>query len=221
MSYHFDYISKHDPSVQKAYNELLIIIGKVQNELHDKISFQREFIGSYSRNMITWDTKSNVGFDFDVNLIIQRGIHDFHPQEIRNMIGNALSKHAAQFEYSTVQSSTRVLTIKVIDHENSRIKHSCDFAIVYDYEDDEGYHSQDYIHFDKKHNEYTWCEQSKGFYMLPEKIEWLKENDLWHELRDYYLNKKNNNPNPKEFHSRDLFAQAVHETCQRNGYYHQ
>jgi hypothetical protein len=54
--------------------------------------------------------------------------------------------------------------------------------------------------------------------MLLEKIEWLKSNRLWNDLRDYYIEKKNNNFNPDK-HSRAIFSEAVTEMCQKNGFY--
>ena len=85
--------------------------------------------------------------------------------------------------------------------------------------DDEGYECQEYIHFDKPHGNYTWCEQPDGYYMLPEKIDWIKENGLWDaEMRDLYIEKKNKNDNP-DVHSRAVFAMAVHEICQKFGFY--
>ena len=57
-------------------------------------------------------------------------------------------------------------------------------------------------------------EQPQGFYMLPERIDRLKENDLWTETRQTYLRKKNTNENPDK-HSRSLFAEAVNETYRK------
>ena len=77
---------------------------------------------------------------------------------------------------------------------------------------------QQYIRFNKADQTYQWCEQPQGHYMIPYKIEWLKKNGLWQELRDYYLDKKNENTN-SDVHSRELFAISVHEMCQKYGYY--
>ena len=49
------------------------------------------------------------------------------------------------------------------------------------------------------------------------KIQWLKDNELWNDLKDYYLDKKNNNQDPNK-HSRSIFAESVNEMCQKNGY---
>lgn len=54
--------------------------------------------------------------------------------------------------------------------------------------------------------------------MLPDKIDWIKENDLWESMRDLYIEKKNKNDNPN-MHSRTIFAITVHEICQKYGFY--
>ena len=54
--------------------------------------------------------------------------------------------------------------------------------------------------------------QGQGFEYLPGKIQWLKDNQLWNDLKDYYLDKKNNNQDPNK-HSRSIFAESVNEMC--------
>ena len=92
------------------------------------------------------------------------------------------------------------------------------FTIVNNYTDDDGYERQQYIHFDKKSNRYLWEERSEGYYLLPEKEEWIKENGLQTDLRECYLWRKNTNTDPHK-RSRTIYADAVHEICQRFGYY--
>lgn len=208
----FRYVSKKTAAPVKE--ELLDIIHEVQNYVRDDFTFQYTFVGSSSRNMITYDAKSNIGFDFDVNIEVNDDDEKYTPKEIRTIIRNALDRVATRFGYDYCEDSTRVLTIKKKDRPNSRIIHSCDFAIVYNCEDGR----QQYIRYNKDYQNYTWEYQGEGFDKLPEKIDWLKENDLWNDLKDYYIVKKNRNNNPDK-HSRSIFAEAVAEMCQKNGYY--
>lgn len=218
MVHNFCYISKKDPKVKQAYQNLLKILYQVQDLVREKFTFQFTPVGSYSRNMITYDAKSNTGFDFDINIEVNDDDENFTPQEIKDIIRNALDRVAVNYGYSHAEDSTRVITIKVVDRRLSRIAHSCDFAIVYNYKDGENEKdAQEYIHFDKKTQTYSWLEQSNGYYMLSEKIDWLTKNGLWQELRNYYLYKKNTNENPNN-HSRSIFATSVHEVCQKHGY---
>ena len=204
----FCYVSKKEAAPVKA--ELLDIIHEVQDIVRDDFTFQFTFIGSSSRNMITYDRKSNIGFDFDVNI----EVNDDEPKEIRTIIRKALDKVARQYGYDYCEDSTRVLTIKKKDRPNSRIIHSCDFAIV----NNCGGGRQQYIRYNKDHQTYTWEYQGGGFETLPDKIDWLNENGYWGELRDYYKEKKNTNSNPQK-HSRSIYAEAITEMCQKQGYF--
>lgn len=135
------------------------------------ITFQHKPVGSYSRNMITYDTKSNVGYDFDINIYPNDEDNNLSPKKIKLLFKEALDKIATKYGYDYAEDSTRVLTIKVKDRKNSRVLHSVDFAFVNDYEDDEGYECQEYIRFNKDHKSYSWTDQPDGFYMLPDRID--------------------------------------------------
>ncbi len=218
MSYNFQYISTHNERVVSACNNLIKILRHVQNEVRDKFTFQYKIVGSYFRNMITYDSKSNIGFDLDVNIYPNVYSNEYSPQEIKATLIKAFRKYLKKYKYSKIENSTRVITIKVNDTKNSKIIHSVDFAIVRDCEDEEGYLYQEYIQFNKKHNSYTWEEQDNGFYMLDDKIEWIKHEDLWQELREMYLKRKNSN-NDIHKKSRSLFAESVNNICNEYGYF--
>lgn len=214
MKHDFQFISKHSTEVKEAYQNIQKIVNQVHKDLSKYYTFQAKAVGSYSRNMITKDLKGNTGFDFDFNIYPNDDENSFSAKEIKLLFKRSLDKFARNYGYDYAEDSTRVLTIKVKDRQNSRIVHSVDFAFVNDYEDEEENACQEYIRFNKKHNSYTWEEQPQGFYMLPERIDWLKENDLWTETRQMYLRKKNTNEDPDK-HSRSLFAEAVNETYRK------
>ena len=208
--YHFQYVSKKE--LKPAKKQLMELIHKVQDEVRDSFTFQYKFVGSVQRNMVTCDVKSNAGFDF--NIMVNDDDKDFEAEEIKNILMCAFNKYARKYGYDSCEDSTRVFTIKVKDRKNSRIRHSCDFAIVNDY----GNNQQEYIRYNKKRKNYTWEEQTKGFYCLPEKIEFCKDNQLWQEVREIYLDKKNYNMDSNK-KSRSIFAETIHEVCHRNGFY--
>lgn len=210
--YHFQYVSKKEIAPLKK--QLIELIGLVQDEIRDCFTFQYVFIGSVKRNMVTRDIKSNIGFDFDVNIMVHDDDQDYSAKEIKQILMKAFNKYVYKYHYDYCEDSTRVFTIKVKDRTNSRIIHSCDFAIVNNY----GNNQQEYIRFNKKSNTYDWVEQPNGFYLLPEKINFCKENSLWKEVRDIYIEKKNNNTD-KHKKSRSVFADTIYQVCQQNGYY--
>lgn len=202
----FKYVSKTE--YQPFKNEVIELIHLVQKDIKKQFTFNFEFIGSVDRNMVTRDLKSNVGFDFDVNIFPNDEDENFTPKELKHIIMDALNKHVKTYKYDFCEDSKRVITIKVKDRKNSKILHSVDFAIVNNYKDRDGNLCQQYILFNKKNNTYTWEEQPNGFYMLPQKIEWIKGNDLWQKVRDSYIERKNKNTNPHK-KSRSIFAETV------------
>lgn len=164
--YNFEYVSRQQLSPVK--NNLISIIHAVQNEVRQDFSFQFYFVGSAERNMVTQDVKSNIGFDFDVNIYINDDDCKYSAKEIKTRIRLYLNKVAHHYGYDNAEDSTKVITIKVKDRKNSRILHSCDFAIVNDYIDNDGNERQEYIHFYKKQKSYSWQKQPQGFYLLEE-----------------------------------------------------
>lgn len=207
-----DFIYVDPEEVKTVRDEFYEIIHKVQNIVRDNfnLTFQFKPVGSYKQNMITYDRKSNIGFDFDFDLEINDDEENFSPKEIRQIIKNAFDQVAPSYGYKCCEDSTRVLTIKKVNTYTSSILHSCDFALVHNC----GNGRQQYIRFNKKNNNYTWEFQGKGFKNLEKKIQWLKANNFWGELRDYYIDKKNVNDDPDK-HSRSILAESVNEMCQK------
>ena len=218
MKHDFYYISKKNPVITEAYSNVLCLIHEVQDLVRKKFTFQYTIVGSYKRNMITYDAKSNVGYDFDFNIEVNDDDQKYTAKEIKNILQGAFNKVVGKYGYDYAEDSTRVLTIKRKDRRRSRILHSCDFAIIKNYIDEDGYKCQKYIRHNKKQKTYSWCEQPDGYYRLPEKIEWVKEHDLWQEMRHVYIDMKDRNEDPN-VHSRSVFACAVHQICQQYGFY--
>ncbi|MEY8410492.1 hypothetical protein AALB51_04495 [Lachnospiraceae bacterium 62-26] len=204
----FIYVTKAE--TKPIRNELYKIIHEVQDIVRDDFTFQFKPVGSSSRNMITCDRKSNIGFDFDFDLEINDEEEDYNPDEIRHIIKAAIDQVASKYGYKPCEDSTRVLTIKKVNTRTSKIIHSCDFALVHNC----GNGRQQYIRFNKKNKNYTWEFQGKGFKNLDKKIEWLKDNGHWEELTKYYIDKKNRNTNPDK-HSRSIFAESINEMYQK------
>lgn len=166
----FVYVAKK--SAQPVKNELIQIIQEVQDIVRLYFTFQSKPVGSSSMNMITYDRKSNIGFDFDFDLAINDDDENYSAEEIRNIMRNAIDRVAPKYGYKHCEDSTKVLTIKKVNTFTSQIIHSCDFALVYNCKDGK----QQYIRFNKKNGNYTWEFQGKGFKNLDNKIAWLKQN---------------------------------------------
>ena len=205
----YEYVPKEEWLPVK--NDIIKLIHLVQKEVKSHFTFSYEFIGSAPRKMITRQVNGNEGFDFDVNIRVNDDENNFSPRRIRNILRTAFDKYAKQFGYGYGEDSTRVITLKVKDRENSRIIHGCDFAVVNDYEDEYGDERQQYIHYNKKQGTYEWQEQPEGYYLLNERIRDLRQSSaLWNEVRDVYLEKKCRNEDPHK-KSRSLFAETIKE----------
>ena len=200
----FEYVSKKEYMPVKK--ELIELINMVQNEVRDSFTFRFDFIGSTSRNMITREVNGNKGYDFDVNIRVNDDDENYSARKIRDILKRAFDKYSHLFSYDYVEDSSRVITIKVKDKKNARILHSCDFAVVYDCSDGR----QRFIYFNKAQQTYEWQYQPKGFYQLEVKMQKIKDNGLWNELRDLYLYKKNTNNDQKK-KSRSIWAESVNE----------
>ena len=196
--------------------ELIKIINQVQDELREQFTFDYKFIGSSSRNMITYDTKTNKGYDFDINIEVNDFDEYYSAKELKEILINTFNQVIKlNYPYASCQNNTRVFTIKVYEENpcciniialrSPKIEYSCDFAIVNTIND----HQQEYIRFNKNTHEYSWQMQCKG-YSLSKKEAYIKNNKLTNELRKIYLDKKNFNTNPNK-KSRALYAEAVNE----------
>lgn len=209
-----DFIYVTRAEAKSVRDELYEIIREVHEIVRPYFTFQIRPVGSSGRNMITYDRKSNIGFDFDFDLEINDDKGKYYPDEIRHIINNAIDRVVPKYGYNHCENSTRVLTIKKVNTLTCRILHSCDFAIVHNCKDGR----QQYIRFNKKNNNYTWEYQGKGFKNLDNKITWLKVNGYWGELHIYYIDKKNSN-NDSDKHSRSILVESVNEMYQKKSRY--
>ena len=211
---HFEYVSKS--KYMPVKKELIKIINQVQDELREQFTFDYKFIGSSSRNMITYDPKTNKGYDFDINIEVNDFDEYYSAKELKEILINTFNQVIKlTYPYASCQNNTRVFTIKVYEENpcciniialrSPKIEYSCDFAIVNTIND----YQQKYIRFNKNTHEYSWQMQCKG-YLLSKKEAYIKKNKLTNELRKIYLDKKNFNTNPNK-KSRALYAEAVND----------
>lgn len=208
--FHYDYVPRKEAAPYKAV--WIEILTRVQDELRGYFTFQFQFIGSASRNMITYDSSTNTGFDFDVNIEVNDDDESYTPEQIRTMLRNALTRIGREYGYNKCEDSTRVITVKRIDPCHSKIEDSCDFAIVH-----YGKDGQQYIRFCKELQSYSWEFQKQPYRDLEARADFLKEHGCWEEVRQVYLDKKNSNMN-RDKHSRSLYAEAVNECYMRNSH---
>lgn len=59
--YHFQHVSKNE--IASLKNQVIELIGLVQDEIRNFFTFQYEFIGSVKLNMVTCDVKNNIFYN--------------------------------------------------------------------------------------------------------------------------------------------------------------
>ena len=119
MQHDFHYIPKKDPKVKKAYEDIQSILKGAQDLVREEFTFRFDVVGSYKRNMITYDAKSNVGYDFDIDIEVNDS-SIYPPKKLKTILRNTIGNVCTTDEY----------------------------------------------------------------YMLPEQVDWIKENGLWNAMRD-------------------------------------
>lgn len=212
--YHFEFVSKEKRAPVK--DDLISIIRETQALLRNDLPFRYYFVGSDRRDMVTCDPAANTGYDFDVNLELQGVGGPETPDQIKAKFIRALNQTARKYGYDYAEDSTRVITLKFKDQHNARVLHSCDLAIVRNYTDEKGRAHREYIHFNKKQNRCSWKRRPDPQNKLLQKAQWIKDHGYQEEMRKLYLEKKNRNLELRK-HSRSLYAEAVHEICQKHG----
>ena len=202
----FEYVSHRE--AQPIKNEIIALIHKVQDYVREYFTLDYRFVGSSSRNMITREKYGNNGFDFDVNLIPNVYDDEYTAAEISELLFEAIKQCMGKYDYTKIEDSTSVITIKVVDRANSIIEHSCDFAIIRPLCDGREQFIRFYkqLGFSPQYN-YRW-ELRGGDYHINDKIQWIEENELKNALRKQYLNNKNNNLDRNK-KSRTIFAETV------------
>lgn len=176
------------------------------------VTFTFKLVGSGGKNLVTRVVNGNTGFDFDYNLGIQKD-GDLSAKDLRLKVKRELEKLLQGTGYSTVSSGKQSMTFKFIDHDNSRIVHSCDFALVNDYVDEAGDSIQEILIWQREDDTYIWNKRpyAKNH---SDKLSNLKANGLWQEVKDEYLKIKNNNQD-KEKKSFSLFFEAINNVYNR------
>ncbi len=202
----FEYVSHRE--AQPIKNEIIALIHRVQYYVREDFTLDYRFVGSSSRNMITREKGGNKGFDIDVNLIPNVYDDEYTAAEISELLFEAINQCMGKYDYTKIEDSTSVITIKVVDRANSKIEHRCDFAIIRPFSDGREQYVRFYktLGFSQQYN-YRW-ELRGGDYHIEDKLQWIEDNGLKNELRKQYLNNKNRNFDRNK-KSRTIFAETV------------
>lgn len=204
----YEYVSRSE--YRPIREELEAIIHRVQKFMRKKYktTFQYRLIGSGKKHLITREIGGNKGYDFDYNLILPTLDEGYHyiAKVVKEQFLEAFRFAVKGTNYKAPEDSTSVLTIKVVDHTQGRILHSCDFAIIY-------YRTEDvddgYMYLmNWKNGTYSFEKRDlshKADYKL---YAILECSDGWKFIREEYLKLKNSNRDPDK-HSYILYLEAI------------
>ncbi len=213
----YEYVTRAE--YQPVRERLEKIIRRVQVVMRKKYdtTFQFQLIGSGKRHLVTRKKGGNTGYDFDYNLILQAPEPGYHylADVVKKQFMTAFSEAIKGTEYTKINDSTSAITIKVVDTKNSRITHSCDFAIIY-YDEDKIENGYCYLKCKKDRNtgkqDYVFELRSTSRDIDSVLDYVLEYRNGWNFIRDEYLKLKNNNHDPNK-HSFSLYLEAVHNVA--------
>lgn len=213
----YEYVARAE--YQPVRERLEQIIHKVQTVMREKYdtTFQYRLIGSGKKHLITRIKGGNAGFDFDYNLVLQapESGYVYRADVVKQQFMTAFREALKGTEYRDPQDSTSAITIKVVDKRNSRIVHSCDFAIIY-YDEDLIENGYFYLKCQKNRNigtsNYVFEMRSTSKDIDSVLADVLEYKNGWNYIREEYLTLKNNNRDPNK-HSFSLYLEAIHNVA--------
>ncbi len=189
IMYHFvedkDFLKRMNNLCSGIINQLVQMInneGLLEVEAH--------LVGSGARNLVTQNANKPIDLDYNLCIIdsIKFNINDC--KNIKEYVRKSFNKVLKRKGLADCQDSKSALTTEQIRFKtNNKTLFSIDLCIVT--EDENGW--QRLIH--KKTgiiqtDEWIW-NKGRNSQGLIEKVEWLKDNNLWTKVREVYLNKKN------------------------------
>lgn len=219
----FEYVMRAEyQPVRKELENIIIQAQHIMKKNYD-LSFQFKLIGSGKKHLITRVQNGNSGFDFDYNLIIPAPGEGYkwEAKVVKQQFMAAFQKSLEGTSYSAPQDSTSSFTIKIVDRKNKKIKHSCDFAIIY-YDNDLISNGYFYLRNNKAQGYYSF-EMRDLSRNIEDKLQEIRDfyEQGWNIVRDEYLKVKNSNSNSNK-HSFVLYLEAINnvynQMCQDPDY---
>ncbi|MDE7432931.1 MAG: hypothetical protein K2N34_13590 [Lachnospiraceae bacterium] len=168
-----------------------IINQLVQSINNDSVMTVRAYlVGSGAQNLVTQNGNEPIDLDYNICIIDRKSANIYTEREIKEYIRKKFNKILNANGWSDCRDSTSVLTTEKRQFTRGiRTAFSIDLAIIE--ERNNGWYRLIHVKtgliiFDR----YYWNEvpSSKG---LQQKVNALKSNNLWNNVREVYLDKKN------------------------------
>lgn len=191
-----------------------IINRLVQSINNDSVmTVEAHLVGSGARNLITQNAKEPIDLDYNLCVLDVFGINFNDGKAIKEHIRKHFNFILQRFDLDDCQDSTSALsTSRIHFTKGNKTEFSIDLAIVR--EGNYGWerlihHKTGFVAYDQ----WYWNEapNSRG---LADKVDAIKDENLWLEVRDLYLDKKNMYlcRGDKEYHpSFNVYIETINE----------
>lgn len=147
---------------------------------------ESNLVGSGAKNLETQNANEPIDLDYNLVILETNGINIKDCAKIKEYVRKSFNKVLKKNGWADCKDSTSALsTEKRGFRAGNKTLFSIDLAIIC-----ENKTSWYRLIHDKQLKRYYWNEgkDSKG---LLDRVDWLKENDLWDKVRNAYLDKKN------------------------------
>lgn len=174
----------------KSYCSDLVnqLVQKINRE--DTLTVTAYLVGSGAKNLITQNEKEPIDCDYNIQIIDSNVFSINNGQQIKEYIRKKFNEVLKENGLSDCHDSTSVLTSGyIVFNKGNKTEFSIDLAIV----KETSYGWQRLVHRKTgfvANDQWYWNDapNSKG---LLDRVEAIKRNNLWLEVRDVYLTKKN------------------------------
>ncbi len=181
-----DFLSRAKSVCSDIVNQLVQAINS-----EGKMEVRQHLVGSGARNLIVQNAAEAIDFDFNLEILDAGEYRITDCRSIKTYVQRTFDEILKRSGWDTCQDSTSALTTGVRQFKKgNKTGFSIDLCII---RVDQGGSWYRLIH-DKTGivalDRYFWNEaqRSRG---LTDRVDWLKDNDRWQEVRKNYLDKKN------------------------------
>lgn len=196
----FEYVRNDEAS--KIKSDISFLIRELQKSLKEEgVTFNPVLVGPSKENFVTREVNGTTGIDIHYNLLLQK-YPDKTAKQLRMLFLSTINNILKNKGFKNTINNYQSITVLIPDRIEKEVIHSIDFAIVIDKKE-----QQDILIYDRKNSEYFF-ETRESINLLDDLTYDIKNNGLWEDLRDLYLNMKNYNDN-KDIRTFEIYKEAI------------
>lgn len=202
----FEYVRNDEAS--KIKNDISFLIRELQKSLKEEgVTFNPVLVGPSKENFVTREVNGTTGIDIHYNLLLQK-YPDKTAKQLRMLFLSTINNILKNKGFKNTINNYQSITVLMPDRIEKEVIHSIDFAIVIDKKE-----QQDILIYDRKNSEYFF-ETRESINLLDDLTYDIKNNGLWEDLRDLYLNMKNYNDN-KDIRTFEIYKEAINNIMKK------